>query len=151
MGSSFFFQLFFLALLLVPGVLFLITLQNTLNIISPENRKMQPANVWLMFIPFFNLVWQFILIDKIAQSIGAEHIRLNIPLKDPKPTYSIGLAWCICNCFFIIPLIGGLAALIMFVIYWVKINALKNLMIANQNNFLLDAEKNIFYEDSIAK
>jgi len=55
-GISGLFQIIILALFLVPGIFFLLTLQNTLKVISPENRKMQPSNVWLMFIPLFNII-----------------------------------------------------------------------------------------------
>ena len=141
------FQFFFLALFLVPAIFFLLTLQNTLKAISEENRRMPPANVWLLFIPLFNIVWQFIVVDKIAQSIAAECARLNLPVKEDKPTYGIGLAWNICNCVSIIPIIGGLAALVTFIIYWVKVTEYKNLIKFNQNNFTLDAERNIFHGD----
>ena len=137
----------FLALFLIPAIFFLLNLQNTLKAISAENRKMPPANVWLMLIPLFNIVWQFIMVDRIAQSIGAECRRLNIPIKEDKPTYGIGLAWNICNCVSIIPIIGGLAALVTFIIYWVKVSEFKNLIKANQNEFMLDAERNIFHGD----
>ena len=142
--------IFLLPIFLVPGVLFLLTLQNTLKAISPENRMMPPSNVWLMFIPLFNIVWQFIMVDKIAQSITAECARLNIPTTEAKPTYNIGLAWNICNILSFIPIIGGLASLVTFILYWVKVNDFKNLIIANKNNYMLDAERNIFHGDKIS-
>ena len=150
-GYSIGFSLFFLVLFLIPGIFFLLTLQNTLKAISDENRRMPPANVWLLFIPLFNIVWQFIVVDKIAQSIAAECARLNLPVKEDKPTYGIGLAWNICNCISIIPIVGGLAALITFIIYWVKVAEYKKLIKSSQNNFLLDAERNIFYGDKTDK
>lgn len=146
-GYSIGLSLFFLGLFLIPVIFFLLTLQNTLKAISEENRKMPPGNVWLLFIPLFNIVWQFIVVDKIAQSIGAECSRLKIPVRENKPTYGIGLAWNICNCFTIIPVIGGLAALVTFIIYWVKVAEFKNLINTNQNNYMLDAERNIFHGD----
>ncbi|HUZ59520.1 MAG TPA: hypothetical protein VMU83_12135 [Hanamia sp.] len=108
---------------------------------------MPPSNVWLLLIPFFNIVWQFILVDKMARSISAECTRLNLPSKEEKPTYSAGLAWNICNCIIIIPIIGALASLLMFILYWIKVNEYKSLIIANKDDFLLDAERNIFYGD----
>jgi hypothetical protein len=135
---------------LLPAIFFLLTLQKTLNVISPENRMMPPSNVWLMLIPLFNIVWQFIMVDKIAQSVSAECARLNIPVTDPKPTYNIGLAWNICNILSFIPIIGGLAALVTFILYWVKVNEYKNLVIANRNNYMLDAERNIFHGDKLS-
>lgn len=136
--------------LLIPAIFFLLTLQKTLNAISPENRKMSPSNVWLMLVPLFNIVWQFIMVDKIAQSVSAECVRLNIPVTDAKPTYNIGLAWNICNILSFVPFVGGLASLVTFILYWVKVNEYKNLIIANQNNYLLDAERNIFHGDKLS-
>ncbi|MDQ6889597.1 MAG: hypothetical protein M3Z56_04905 [Bacteroidota bacterium] len=140
------FQFFFLLLFLVPLIFFLITLQKTMTIISIENRKMNPSHVWFMLIPIFNIVWQFIMVSRIAESIGEECIRLHISDKNAKPTYRIGLTWNICNLITFIPIIGALAALISWIAYWVKVNEFKNLMLANKDNFLLDAERNIFYE-----
>ena len=143
------FLLLFVVLALVPLIFFLLTLQKTMNVVSEENRKMPPSNVWLMLIPLFNIVWQFIMVNKIAESITEECIKLNISVKENKPTYNSGLTWNICNLITFIPLIGGLAALITFILYWVKVNEYKNLMIANKGNYLLDAERNIFYGDKV--
>jgi hypothetical protein len=131
-------------LFLVPYIFFLLTLQNTLNAISYENRKMPPANVWLMFIPLFNIVWQFIMVNNIADSIKAECARLYIPVKESRPTSGIGLAWNISSVCFFVPF-APLGSLVLWIIYWVKINEYKNLIIANKDNFLLDAEREIFY------
>lgn len=143
------FSIVFLLLFLVPFVLFLLTLQKTMNAISTENRRMPPANVWLMCIPIFNIVWQFIMVDKIAQSIGDECIKLNIPTKENKPTYNYGLAWNICGLLTFIPLVGALAALVTWILYWVKVNEYKKLILANRGSYLLDAERNIFYGDPV--
>lgn len=110
---------------------------------------MSPSNVWLLFIPLFNFIWQFIVVDKIAQSIAAECARLNIPVKEDKPTYGIGLAWNICNFLIIIPFLGGLASLITFIIYWVKVSDYKKRIETNQNTFMLDAERNIFHGNKV--
>ena len=86
-----------LAIGVVPYIFFLLTLQNTLNAISYENRKMPPANVWLMFIPVFNIIWQFIMVSRIAESIGDECALLNIPVNERNPSYNNGLVWNICT------------------------------------------------------
>ena len=50
-GSEWILILFTLGIIfLVPYIFFLLTLQNTLKAISYENRKMPPANVWLMLL-----------------------------------------------------------------------------------------------------
>jgi uncharacterized membrane protein YphA (DoxX/SURF4 family) len=144
------FQILFLALFLLPAIYFLITLQNTLKAISPENRKMPPANVWLMCIPVFNFYWQFIVVEKMAKSIVAECNKLQIPLKENKPGYNLGLAWNICYLLFLIPVIKTFIAfflIIFWILYWVKINQYQKMIIGNQNSFQLDVEKNIFYGD----
>ena len=146
-GSELILVFFVLAVLLVPAIFFLLNLQKTLEAISPENRKMPPSNVWLMFIPIFNIVWQFIVVERIAASITDECERLKIPTRDSKPTYNIGLAWNICNFLTFIPLIGGLASLVTFIMYWVKVSEYKNLIITNKDNYMLDAERNIFHGD----
>ena len=147
-GSEWILILFTLGIIfLVPYIFFLLTLQNTLKAISYENRKMPPANVWLMLIPLFNIVWQFIMVNNIADSIKAECERLHIPVKENKPTAGIGLAWNISSVCFFIPF-ASLASLVLWIIYWVKVNEYKNLIIANKDNFLLDAERQIFNTSS---
>jgi hypothetical protein len=146
------YQFVFLALFIVPAIFFIITLQNTLKAISPENRQMSFANVWLLCIPVFNFYWQFIVVNKIALSIAIECKRLGIPVKETKPTYQIGLSWNICYLLFLIPLIklwAGIILTITWVIYWIKVNRYRKLIIKNQTTFLPDAERNIFYRDKV--
>jgi hypothetical protein len=117
----------FLIIFLIPAILYLITLQNTLKAISRENRTMEPGNVWLMLIPLFSIVWQFIVVNKIASSIRAELNARGVPV-DQGPGLSIGLAMCVLCCVSIIPVIGvffGLAAFICWIIYWIKIAGFK--------------------------
>ncbi|MFT3946289.1 MAG: hypothetical protein QM763_04875 [Agriterribacter sp.] len=129
---------------LIPAIFFLLTLQKTLNAISPESRCMQPAHVWLLLIPVFNIVWIFITVTRIADSIKNECAGLNIPTAESRPTYGIGLVMSILWLCGIIPVIGmiaSLAGLICWIIYWVKVNDYKNIIISNRDNFLLDIER----------
>ena len=134
--------------LIVPYVLFLITLQNTLKAISPENRKMPPGNVWLMFIPLFNIVWLFIMIGYIADSIKAECNRLNIPSNENRPTYNLGLGYAICSIAGSLLSFIHIGTLIFWIMYWVKVNEYKNLIIANKDNYQLDIEREQFHKTS---
>ncbi|MFT3751022.1 MAG: hypothetical protein QM768_22100 [Agriterribacter sp.] len=129
---------------LIPAIFFLLTLQKTLNAVSPENRSMQPTQVWLLLIPVFNIVWIFITVTRIADSIKNECSRLSIPTAESRPTYGIGLVMSILWICGIIPVAGmiaSLAGLICWIIYWVKVNDYKNIIISNQDNFLLDIER----------
>jgi hypothetical protein len=148
MTSTALFALEFLLVFLIPVIFFLITLQNTLRIISPENRKMPPGNVWLVLIPVFGFIWQFIIVSRLSDSIHDECVRLNVDPNEERPTYSIGLVYCISSAASLIPIIkmiGALVALVSWIMYWIKVNQYRKLLIANKDNYLLDAEREIFH------
>lgn len=131
-------QAFVALLFLVPAIFFLITQQNTLKSIQPQNRMMQPGQVWLQVIPLFNFVWQFIVVSRISQSIEKElsseglfsfEERGETPVVvEAKPTYGIGIAYCILYCCMMLPLIKGLAVIpliVCWIVYWVKLAGYK--------------------------
>lgn len=108
--------------MLVLNILYLITLQAAFNTVSVENRKMPSGQVWLLLIPLFSMVWHFIVVDRLADSLRAEADKLSVFLPDRRPAYDIGLIMCIL--LIIIPFVG----FIFWIIYWVKINEYKNLI-----------------------
>lgn len=140
-------QILLLAGFLIPAVLFLLTQQNTLKVIQPENRELSPGLVWLQLIPIFNLYWIFVVVTRIADSISKEIVSfqddsiLGIPDYDAveaigdRPTYKIGMTYCclfildtllVCieNYFFELSTLQGavaLAMMICWIIYWVKL------------------------------
>lgn len=112
------------ALFLIPAILYLLTLQNALNKCAPPSRAMEPGMVWLMLIPFVNIIWHFFVVMNVAKSLASEYARRGIPSPEPEPGQTIGLAMCICVCCGIIPILGilaSLAGLVLWVMYWVKI------------------------------
>ncbi len=151
MNQTSVFQFVFLLLFIIPVIFFLRSLQNILKIISPGNRRMSPSNVWFILIPIFGIVWQFMVVSKIADSIKAECTRLNILVNESRPTYIIGLVYCISYLLLLIPsakVIGSFAVLVTWILYWIKVNECKNLLLANKDIFLLDAERQIFHTPS---
>ena len=141
-------------LFLSPAVFFLLTQQNTLKAIRRENRRLRPGLVWLQLIPIFNFYWMFVVVRRIADSIYKEHTSLmddsilGVPDTDAtegfwkRPTYGIGMAYCVqytllfpvliiffnlfgglgdARNFAIISLILSLSILICWIIYWVKL------------------------------
>lgn len=123
-----FFGFFILLVVLIPAIFFLLTVQNTLKVIQPRNRTMEPGQAWLMLIPLFNIIWQFILVERLSRSIENEFRSKNVPVYS-RPCYGVGLAACILNCCSIIPYLGSLfslAGFICWIIYWVNINDYKN-------------------------
>lgn len=138
--------IFFLLSFLAVLIFFILTQQWTLQAVSPENRKMVPGNVWLQLIPIFNFYWQFVLVNRISESIALEYDRLNIERKEFYPTRAIGMATWVLYFITFIPVIKSFASLawiICFIIYWVKMNECRKKIIANKGNDLLDAEREL--------
>lgn len=123
--------LFLIVLMLIPFVFYLITLQRTLEKISPENRKMEPGQVWLMFIPLFNLGWQFVIVNRIAASLKQEFAKRNIVISEENPGQGVGIAMCVCHCCNIIPVLNiltSIGGLVCWIIYWVNISKYKSFL-----------------------
>jgi len=111
------------AVMLLPMIFYLLTLQKTLNRCAPENRAMQPCMVWLMLIPLFNLVWHFMVVINISKSLEAEFQKRGIA-EEPEPGKKIGMIMCILACCSIIPILGvlcSIGALVCWILYWVKV------------------------------
>ncbi len=124
--------LIILAIVVTVKVFYLLTLYRTLNRCSPESRAMDPALVWLNFIPCFSLVWHFFIVINIAKSLGAEFKKRGIVAED-QPGQAIGLAMCIVSVLCVIPYVNcvmGPAALVCWIIYWVKIAEYSKKLIA---------------------
>jgi len=122
-----------LAPLLVPAILYLLTLQSALERCSAKSRTVAPGTVWLMLIPVFNLVWHFILVGHVSRSLRNEFNRKRTPGVEAEPGKSIGLAMCILAPCAIAPIVGVFAAvggLICWILYWVKISGYSQLLLA---------------------
>jgi hypothetical protein len=112
-------QLIVFLAFLVPAIFFLRAQQKALAVVHPENRKMQPGLVWLQLIPFFNYVWIFVVVKRIADSFAKQYAALQsdsilgIPDEEAlkvigkRPTLGIGLAYCILLCCFPLFTIAG--------------------------------------------
>jgi hypothetical protein len=114
----------FAVALLAICLLFLAFLSGVLRKCSPSSRTMEPGMVWLCLIPLVSLIWNFFVVLAIADSLGNEFKLRNIPSDDAKPGKNIGIALSVCNACMIVPLVNVLAmlpALILFIVYWVKI------------------------------
>lgn len=130
-------QFLFLFAFLIPLVFFLLTQQNTLRAVQPQHRALAPGAVWLQLIPLFGMVWQFVVVARIADSLARElqarQLRFSFEqqpdaaLSQPavaRPTYSIGLAYCILMCLFFVPFLNvltTLAGFVCWIIYWVQL------------------------------
>lgn len=140
-GSAFaviiIFAFLLIAALIVVFVFYLINLMNLLKEIDESNRQMPPANVFLMFIPLFNLVYPFIMYPKISESIRLEAEGRGMPafgdsLRGLGLAIAIGsVVQVICNqlreeaVFAGISSILSLGILVLWIIYWVKAASIK--------------------------
>jgi drug/metabolite transporter (DMT)-like permease len=127
--------IFLVALLigLIPMVFYLITLQNTLSEIGEQNRKMPPGQVWLILIPLFGIIWNFFVVNAIADGLKAEFDQRGVTRDENRPGAGIGIAMAILQCCSVIPVLGSLAAiagLVCWIIYWVKISGYKTQLVA---------------------
>ncbi len=123
--------------MLIPFIFFLQVQQKTLLVVADKNRLLKPGQVWLQLIPLFGLVWQFVVIKAIADSLrnelesrnresmlgmwdGGEIDEVNI-----HPTYATGKAYAIMLCISVIPFVGfltGIFMLILWITYWGQLN-----------------------------
>ena len=137
-----------LLIVLVPAVLYLNSLRKTLLLIDVKNRTIDPNDVWFMFIIGFNLYYHFKLVNSIATSLSNEFADRKIAIDQKRPGETVGYI----NSTFLVTyviyfynlshpnldkelidyvLVYG--ALISWIIYWVKINKYKKLLIADNN------------------
>lgn len=140
LGVIILFALIVLGVGLFVAIMFLLTLSKTLRAVAPQNRTMQPDQVWLLLIPLFNLYWIFVVVSKLSESIRNEFVSRGLSIEE-RPTYNLGLAYAIVtvvNGIFSVsfnfgssftsnPFSGmlSLAALILIIAYWVTVNNYK--------------------------
>ncbi len=61
-----------LAVVFALSAALLAALARALRAVSPPNRRMDPGQVWLNFVPVFNRVWATVTVERVAESLRAE-------------------------------------------------------------------------------
>ena len=113
--------LLFFTITLIIKIFYLFTLSKAIKCCAPECQKMAPSLVWLEIIPFLGMVWAFVNYVQVSGSLGNEFRRRQIPCED-NPAMVIGIvAGALTIGASVFPF-AGLAALICWIIYWVKIS-----------------------------
>ena len=120
----------FLLVLLGISVFILYLFYNLLNALPAEYRLMEPAMVFLLLIPCFNLVWNFFVFARISKSYEnffGDHDR---PVGDCGA--GIGVPYSICAVLVSIPCLNyvtiffcGPAMIVLIIIYLVQLHGLK--------------------------
>ncbi len=121
-----------LGLFILPWFFFLLNLHNLLGKVSPVNRAMPAAHVWLNFIPVFNLAWFLYTVVKVRDSVRNEYRARGWP-EEGDPGYNLGLATGVLAIVTFVmgwvPVLGwafGIAQLVCWILYWLRTNELKN-------------------------
>jgi drug/metabolite transporter (DMT)-like permease len=128
-GALVFVFLIVFGIFLIPFIFYLLTLQKAIERCDPQSRTTTPGSVWLLLIPLFNIVYQFIVVSNISQSLANEFARRGITNVEREPGKTLGIAMCILNITGIIPIIGivlALGGLVCWILYWVKISNYSN-------------------------
>lgn len=101
----------------------------------PETYRQMPVNqVWLMLIPFFNLIWAFFIASKLPASFKQYFDERGVPEAEVGDCgKAVALWWAICSVVIIVPCLGviaGLAALVLLILFIVKLFDMRKRIIA---------------------
>ena len=113
-----------LALLCLPlliGILFAMNVRMLLEACAPESRAIRPGSVWWLLVPLVNIVFQFVVVLRVATTLVIEHQRRQLP-GVPETGKEVGLAACISGVASLIPGLGPIAAVVClgcWIYYWV--------------------------------
>ena len=83
--------LILLGIALVPWFFFLLNLQNLLDRVNDRNRAMPAGQVWLNFIPLFNLGWFVYTVVKVRDSVRNEYASRGWPVTGDLG-YNVGIS-----------------------------------------------------------
>lgn len=100
---------------LIVQIFFLLSLSRCLAECAPRNRTMEPGQVWLNLIPFFNLVWLILTILRLSESLQNEFRSRRLRSDDPDFGKMTGIL------FYVFNFVCGLVSLVFFIMYWAKI------------------------------
>lgn len=111
-------------------IFFLLTLSRALHRCHPDARVMDPSHVWFNLIPCFNLVWIFITVNRVADSLLNEFDDRNLDGGEDGGR-GTGTAYAVMVICSNIPYLGalfGIVAFVLFIVYWVKIAGLSRIL-----------------------
>jgi len=106
------------------------TLYKLVSKCAPENRTIEPKQVWYLFIPIFNLFWHFIVVNRLASTLDREFTSRRVSIED-EPGKVLGVLMCTSTFLsVIVPYVFGkylqhviLFAFSCFILYWIKMSS----------------------------
>jgi hypothetical protein len=114
-----------MAISLLVYLPFLFHLMRCLQKVHPRNRVIPPWSVWLMLVPFLNILWRFFLVNFVATSLRREYEDRRLPVEDDFCRL-LGNCWGVISLLTYLPflIIGGcwnLPCAALFVLYWFRL------------------------------
>ncbi|HEU4716672.1 MAG TPA: hypothetical protein VFU15_02520 [Bacteroidia bacterium] len=76
-------------------ILWLRSMNNTMDACPVYSRTAEPALVWLTLIPLFGFVWQFIAVFNVSNSLAKEYARRKWSSEENRPALETGIIACI--------------------------------------------------------
>ena len=123
-----------LLIIIAPVYFYITTLQSLIYKISEKNRTIHPDQLWYLLVPVVNIVYHFIVVDKINSSLKKEFAEHKAIQTDPNFTYRVGMAMCIFTCLIPFFAYAGVVAFVFWVLYWIKAADMKDQLILQQSS-----------------
>lgn len=127
----------FLTILVAVGVLLLVMfavqvficwlLYDAWNRVPPQCREGEPWHAWLLLIPIVGVVMAFFVHPRIARSYRNLLAAYQMPAEDDCGE-KLGFSYAVCGACSVVPYVGllaALAALVIIILFLVKIGRLK--------------------------
>ena len=114
-----------LGLLLVLSAIPAILAYIVLSRIPEESRTQNPALAFLLLVPFFSVIWAFFVHPKVASSLRKHFEKIGSPQEDYGD--KLALWFCIASACAFVPVlgaVGGIAALVLGILFYIKTFAL---------------------------
>jgi hypothetical protein len=129
-GVGLFFLMIMLVVGLAIGAFICYQLYLAAQALPPAHRKLAPGLVFLLLVPVLNFFWLFYVVMKLSEGYK-EYFAAN-PRGDVGDCgQGIGLGWAVASLCIIVPLanrFAGIAALILMVLYLVKMSQLRGMV-----------------------
>lgn len=110
-----------LAVVFAISAALLAALARALRAVSPPNRRMDPGQVWLNFVPIFNMVWATATVERVAESLRNEFRERGLDTPEEDYGRRLGLLTLILlasGCLFYPIIICYPIALVRLIQYW---------------------------------
>jgi hypothetical protein len=123
-----------LLIIIAPIYFYITNLQGLLSKISEKNRMIHPDQLWYLLVPVVNIVYHFIVVDKINSSLKREFADHQSVYTDTNFTYRSGIAMCLFTCLIPFFTYAGVVALVFWILYWIKTADMKDQLTLQQSS-----------------